>query len=305
MGTDSRARASAREKAAEMRAAERRRERRQRILIALGLVVAVVVVIGGLVGVKLASGGKATSTAKPASPASDQIIKDVTSVPTSTFNAVGAGTASNFPSPINPPGPQAAGKPRTLYVGAEYCPYCAAERWALAVALSRFGSFGTLGVTHSSTVDVFPNTATLTFHNASFASDVMAFTAYETATNQVNQAGTGYVPLDTLTAADQQLEAKYNAPPFVPASAQGTIPFIYFDGHYVQSGASYSPQVLAGKTQEQIAASLADPNNAISKAVVGSANVLTAAICTTTQQKPVDVCTSPGVVAGAAKLGTS
>ena len=32
------------------------------------------------------------------------------------------------------------GKPEILYVGAEYCPYCAAERWAMVVALSRFGT---------------------------------------------------------------------------------------------------------------------------------------------------------------------
>ena len=36
------------------------------------------------------------------------------------------------------------GKPEVLFVGAEYCPFCAAERWPLIVALSRFGHFGAL-----------------------------------------------------------------------------------------------------------------------------------------------------------------
>jgi hypothetical protein len=47
----------------------------------------------------------------------------------------------------------------------------------------------------------------------------------------------------------------------------------------VISGASYSPQVLQGKTQTQIAAALADPNSAIAWAVDGTANLITAAIC--------------------------
>ena len=77
-----------------------------------------------------------------------------------------------------------------------------------------------------------------------------------------------------------------------------------FDAQYQQSGASYSPQILAGKTQEEIAAALADPKSPIAQAIVGSANVLTAAICATTDQQPAAVCTSSGVKAGAAKLGS-
>ena len=29
------------------------------------------------------------------------------------------------------------GKPQMLYIGAEFCPYCAAMRWSMAVALSK------------------------------------------------------------------------------------------------------------------------------------------------------------------------
>jgi len=35
----------------------------------------------------------------------------------------------------------AGGKPEVLYVSTQYCPYCAAENWALLVALGRFGVF--------------------------------------------------------------------------------------------------------------------------------------------------------------------
>ena len=46
--------------------------------------------------------------------------------------------------------------PAMLYYGAEYCPYCAAERWAMTAALSRFGTWSELKITASSHTDVFP-----------------------------------------------------------------------------------------------------------------------------------------------------
>jgi hypothetical protein len=185
-----------------------------------------------------------------------------------------------------------------VYVGAEYCPYCAAERWAMAVALSRFGTFTGLGETASSPSDVYPNTATLTFHGASYASTYLSFTAREIQSNQVVNGA--YAPLDTLSAVDQALFTKYNAPPYTDSA--GSIPFIDIGGRYLISGSSYSPQVLQGKTQTQIAAALADPNSAIAKAVDGTANLITAAICQITNGQPGAVCQSPGVVTATAAL---
>ena len=53
----------------------------------------------------------------------------------------------------------------------------------------------------------------------------------------------------------------------------------------------------------QIAADLSDPTSPVANAVLGAANEITAAICTTTGEKPGPVCTSPGVRAGALRLG--
>ena len=41
------------------------------------------------------------------------------------------------------------GKPLIAYMGSNFCPYCAATRWPLAVALTRFGSFKGLHITAS------------------------------------------------------------------------------------------------------------------------------------------------------------
>ncbi len=38
-------------------------------------------------------------------------------------------------------------------MGAEYCPFCAAQRWAMVNAFSRFGTFTGLTTTHSSSTD--------------------------------------------------------------------------------------------------------------------------------------------------------
>ena len=109
-----------------------------------------------------------------------------------------------------------------------------------------------------------------------------------------------YAPLDTLSSPDQALFDKYDAPPYTDSA--GSIPFIDIGGRYVISGASYSPQVLQGKTQTQIAAALADPNSAIAKAVDGTANLINAAICQITNGQPGAVCQPPGVTVATAAL---
>ncbi len=90
------------------------------------------------------------------------------------------------------------GKPEMLYIGAEFCPYCAAMRWSMAVALSRFGTLWPLRGIHSSPTDVFPNTATLTFYKSSYASKYLIFTPVENET--VTQA-----PLQQTTAEQQKI----------------------------------------------------------------------------------------------------
>jgi uncharacterized protein DUF929 len=290
-------------KVAAMRAAQARKERMRRLYVALAAVLTVVVIVGVLVIVKVAGGGSPSKAAAPTTTASDAVVSAVGDVPAEAFDTVGAGTVNTPPTPMS--GAEAItadGKPRVLYVGAEYCPFCAAERWAIVAALSRFGSFANLGSTTSAgSPEVYPSTATLSFHGSTYTSTYLSFSAYEETTNQ--RQGNGYKPLDTIPAADQALVSKYDSPPYVGSDSAGAIPFVDIGGKYVISGASYDPAVLKGKTHEQIAQALSDPTSAIAKAVDGSANVITAALCQLTQNQPAAVCSSAGVKAGAAKLG--
>jgi hypothetical protein len=185
-----------------------------------------------------------------------------------------------------------------LYVGAEYCPYCAAERWAMVVALSRFGTFSGLGQTASAANDVFPSTPTLSFHGSSFRSSTVAFSGVETQSNEVVNGQ--YAPLDKLSAADEQLFSTYDSPPYVDDA--GSIPFVDIGGKYLISGSTFSPQVLKGKTHQQVAAALSDPSSDIAQAVDGAANLITAAVCATTANTPAPVCASAGVQAAAKRL---
>ncbi|WP_327634639.1 DUF929 domain-containing protein [Kribbella sp. NBC_00482] len=292
--------AAARERIAAQLAAQQQAERRRRLLLAVGAVVLVVVIVGGLVTIRLVGGGKKTATG-PSGSADSGLVTALSSIPDSTFAAVGTSEVKAAPSAITAPALTAGGKPKVLYIGAEFCPYCAAERWPVTVALSRFGTFSNLGTTHSASEDVFPNTPTLSFHGATYTSQYLAFTGVETTTNEM--VGNGYKPLDTPTAEDQKTFDTYNKPPYV--DSDGSIPFIDLGGKYVGSGATYSPDLLAGKTQTEIADALKDPSSPIAKAVDGSANVYTAAICKLTNNQPAKVCSTDAVTAAAAKLGAA
>jgi Domain of unknown function (DUF929) len=281
-------------------AAREAAERRRKVMLAFIPVITVLVVVAAFVLVKVV-GGWTPKSGKKSQAAAAAVIKDVTTVPMSAANTVGAGTVSAIPKAINGEAITADGKPRVLYIGAEYCPFCAAERWAVAVALSRFGTLSGLGQTASApSPESYPNTNTLSFHGASLTSSTISFSGFETATNQVKDGS--YTKLDSLSSADKALRDKYDAPPYVSKDDAGAIPFVLIGGKYLIVGASYDPAVLQGKTHAQIAAALKDPTTAISKAVLGTANVITAAICSLTGKKPAAVCSAPGVVAGQKKL---
>lgn len=248
------------------------------IMVAVAAVVTVALVVA-IVSTRGKSGsGNAAGSTAVTDPVA--LTATVAGVATDVSASVGSGSDKTLPTPINAPALTQDGKPLVLYVGAEYCPFCAAQRWAVVQALSRFGSFTGLGAAHSSPDDVFPNTPTFTFHGATYTSSVVAFQGVET--EDVDRA-----PLDALTADQQALITAYNR--------KGGIPFVDFGGEYTLSGASYSPQVLAGKTADEVAAELSNPAGAIAQGILGSANTMTATICILTNDQPAAVCSVPAV----------
>ena len=252
---------------------------------------AVVLVVIALVVFKVSN--SSSSSTSPANSGETTpppgVVHEATHVPTSVLTQVGLGTSSD---PITPPmrirkkAPilMKDGKPRIVYLGAEYCPFCATERWAMVVALSHFGQFSNLGATHSSSTDVYPNTKSFDFYRSSYKSPYITFTPVELQT-------TDYKPLQSPTALENKLISTYDVPPYVSNSSQdGSIPFIDFANQYLVIGASYSPKVLAGLTMSEIAAALSLPNTQVAQGADATANYITAAICLLTHNRPASAC---------------
>jgi hypothetical protein len=301
------------QKIAAQRAEARRAEVRNRVLLAAGSIVAVLAVVLTFVLVKAdAKPGTAPLASNgPTGAALASVVKDVTQVPATVLDKVGAGqiTPSSIGT-VNPAGTDylvpvsgsaltSAGKPELLYVGANFCPYCAAQRWAMIVALSRFGTFSGLSTIHSSTTDSPADIASWTFYGAKYTSKYLSFASVEETKNYRtgNSASpdVGYVPLQAPTSAQQALLAKYDS---------NYIPFIDVANKYVQVGnlPPYGPQLLQGMSWSQIAQAMQDPDSAIAQCVDASANYLTAAILKVTGNQPASVCT-PAIKKLEAQLG--
>ncbi len=259
------------------------------------LIVGVVVVIGAALVLALVLGRSDATSNKTTAEDAGAVVKQLTAVPASVHAQVGTGDVKKLPQKIDAPPLTADGKPQVLFVGAEYCPYCAAERWALVEALSRFGTFTGLEVTHSSSSDIYPSTKTLSFVHATYRSDLLSFASVELQGNELE--GGAYPTLQTLTAAQEKLFRTYDAPPYVAANSAGSIPFIDFGGRYLVSGASYDPGVLQDKSALEIAKALHDPTSDVAKSAIGTANVLTAVLCDLTNGQPGSVCAAEPVAA--------
>jgi hypothetical protein len=252
-----------------------------------GPIVAVLLIIGIFVYVAT-HGGTSSSTNRQPVPVA--VLHGVTSVGSSTFASVGTGevpnpftatgVSSSFPKvPILR---DSSGKPIFLYVGAEYCPYCAAERWAMVVALSRFGTFSNLHTISSSSTDVYPNTPTFTFYKSTFTSPYIDFQPVEVQDRGGN-------PLETMSTAQSLLFNKYNT--------SQSYPFLDFGNQYIAIGASYQNNVLTDQDWQSIAQLLNNPNSPVTQSIVGTANYMTAAICQITGNKPANVCAAAPIPA--------
>jgi hypothetical protein len=262
----------ARERIAAERAARKRAEARRRLLVAIGAVTAVLAVVVALVAIKLTS-----APARPVateSAASSVIVRQVSTVPAAVLTGASTGQVITPLQAVQGSGPPLSigGKPAIVFVSEESCPFCAAERWSLAVALSHFGTWSHLGSTTSSATDVYPSTATLSFRTAVYRSSELTLRTTELADNA------GHA-LQAQTSLDTRLIQTFDVPPYVNSADQsGAVPFLDIANRYILAGAQYSPQVLAGLSAAQIASQLANPSSPVAQAIDGSARVIVAAI---------------------------
>lgn len=244
------------------------------------VVVAIIIVgVAVLYYANLSARGPGVNTSYYVDRPVPQSVVSELNISSGVSNRIGIGATQGAPTTVNAPPLMNGTKPEVLYIGAEYCPYCAITRWAVIIALSRFGSFSNLHYMVSNISD--GDTPTFTFYNSTYSSNYISFVSVETTTRS------RYQNLQSPTSSQNQI--------FEAFDSDGSIPFIDFANRSVQVGASIEPQILQGYNWSTIITNLTVANSSISQSIVGNADVFTAEICRTTNFTPSSVCSQPYV----------
>jgi thiol-disulfide isomerase/thioredoxin len=178
------------------------------------------------------------------------------------------------------------GKPLVFFMGAEWCPFCASERWALVEATSRFGRWSGLRELQSrSGQDFFPSLSTYDLAGATYTSEYLSLRHKEVATVDGE-------PLQQLGSFEERLVDGYDT--------LGSVPFLFAagrPGRYTVELA-YSPNLLVGESfaslREAVAAGA--PTPAV-EAIGGEADAITALICELDGRQPASVCAKGSIPA--------
>ncbi|MGA7172625.1 MAG: DUF929 family protein [Candidatus Dormiibacterota bacterium] len=263
-----------------------------------GLISAVVGVVAVFVIVVVLIDGSVQGALKQDTqvlPAPASLVSALGHIPAKTLDAVAGGSIANYPVNIpasyKPVALSAKGLPELAFVGAEYCPFCAVQRWSLIIGLSPFGTWSGLHIIRSSVYDTPSNLPTFTFaYGAKFKSKYLNFSTRELESNvSINKDGSPYKSLQAITG---ELESAFTN------IGSGGYPFLDYAGKVAQAGSeegssSTDVAALQGLSWNQVLTHLRNnPNSAISQVVLGGANYVTAATCSMTGNKPAAVCNS-------------
>jgi Domain of unknown function (DUF929) len=258
--------------------------RRNRRIVTISLVVSIIAIFLVLALIVEASsqvpGDRySTSIGEPVSP---MVMQEITGVNDSTLSSIGLPSSVAPPAVVNGSPLLLGGKPEVLYIGGEFCPYCAVERWSLILALSHFGTFSGLEYMQSSRTDSNPNTPTFTFSSATYSSQYIAFVAVEELNRQRQT-------ISTLTGDEATLVSQYGT--CTATGESGGIPFVDVANAYVVNcGAQFSLPQIAGENWTQVSSQLNDPSVTVAKELDGAANTLIAAVCKVDGGQPASVC---------------
>lgn len=253
-------------------------KKRNRRIITISVVVVIIAIVVVLALLVSSSGGGSPLIGKPVSSADLQAI---TGVSDSTLSTVLVPSGVTLPSTISGAALTSNNKPEVVYIGGDYCPFCAVERWSLIVALSHFGTFSGLEYMQSSATDQNPNSPTFTFRAATYTSQYLSFVAVE----EYDRSGSVVQP---LTTDQQSLITQYDT---CPSGGSGGIPFIDIANKYaINCGAQSTLDISAGNWS-QIASQLNTATNPTSKLIDGAANTLITAFCKVDGGQPASVCT--------------
>ena len=158
-----------------------------------------------------------------------------------------------------------SGKLFVFFMGAEYCPYCAAERWAIVRSLQKFGQWDGLKQTISAARDEpFLNLPTYDFTQATYTSPHIEFLSREIKDRD-------FRPLQKLLKSEEKLVHKFNP--------EKEIPFLLVGGRFTQIGSGFTPKIFIGHTFRQTETELKKVESEIRKTIDDEANIISALLC--------------------------
>jgi hypothetical protein len=245
----------------EAREQARRRRGRMKLLRfgGIGLALAIVLALFMYYSRQQSSGGSGVAVAATLG----SVMATAPSSSTGNFHRVSAPMRRDF-------------KPILLFIGAQYCPFCGAERWAIVKALGRFGTWSNLSRGDSSSgQDGFDTVPTFDLLHAGYDSSYIAFDHKDVADNAGNN-------LESLSSQEQTLFNKYDP--------SGSIPLVYVDG-YAMTGSGFSPAELQGKSFSDVQRQLEQNGPEIYvNDINAEANLLTSFLCRGTGNRPASAC---------------
>jgi thiol-disulfide isomerase/thioredoxin len=237
-------------------------KRRQRIRNLTIIIVVAVIIASLIVGFYIALGTGATALDKfdnvPVSSADMATLYRLSHPilgPSGSALLVTSGTGANLQT-ASGSAYIANGKPVVVYIGGDFCPYCAAERWALVIGLSRFGNFTNLHYMTSANDE--GDFATFTFSGSTYTSKYVSFQPFE----QENRAQS---PKDSVPA-------NYTA------EFDNSYPFVNFGNSFLLHTLVTDPQLLSGKNWTQIFTDISTGDTA-GTTIQEAANAVTALVC--------------------------
>lgn len=175
---------------------------------------------------------------------------------------------------------RSSGKSLVYFMGAGFCPFCAAERWAIVMALERFGKWEGIVEDKSAGQDEkYLNVPTFNLARARYSSEHIEFAGKETADRN-------FEPLQELDDSDFEILDMYNP--------DQMIPFLLVDGQYMQVGTGFSPEMIQNMSHEQVRTELSNPESVIGKAIREEIDNITALACKSIKGAG-DACSSDSV----------
>lgn len=150
------------------------------------------------------------------------------------------------------------------YLGAGFCPWCAAERWSIMRALKNFGPWeGVQQDRSAERNEAFLNLPTYNFSGASLKSEHVEFVGKEFQDRN-------FQDLDHFGDEDNAIIDNYNL--------QGLIPFIFIGGRFARIGSGPKPEQFVGLSHDDVEKQLEAMNTNLAKEIDEEANYIAALI---------------------------